>query len=229
MVMPLCGTFEYSGVVSAATLARAAYWLLDAPADHSPLGRSRTEYDPLRHDRLVGLRPILQISGGRFALIASSRSHARVSSASFDVDHDLPGRFHVGDVLTLIRTGTADLALSLMRDGRLMCAIGAVTVLRLGSAITVRGQSQVERTRSWDRKDEWIEVAVGEERKRLQKREEATFGSYRVTVVRCYEPGIPGEYESVAVSLDEADLHTAAVRSAELLAQPGGGLVLEQW
>ena len=227
--MPLCGTFRYSGVVPERTLARGAQWFLDSPAGDESHDRSRTEYDPLRDDRLVGLKPILQISRGRLTLIASSRSRARVASATCDVDPELPGSFHTGDVLTLIRTGTADLALSLMRHGRLVWAIGAVTVVRLGSAVAVRGPSQVERTRSWERKDEWIEVTVGEERARLQRGDEATIGSHRVTVVRCYEPGMPGTYESVAVSLDEASLHTAAVRSAELLARPSGGLVLEDW
>jgi hypothetical protein len=81
MVMPHCGTFQYTGVVPPDGL-RSGSWTLQDASGASVIGRG----DPLSDNRLVGLQPKLEISNGQLVLKASGRDRAQVCSAALQVD-----------------------------------------------------------------------------------------------------------------------------------------------
>ena len=223
MVMPACGTFYYSGVVPDARAAlESGHWTLE---DQSGAAL-RAPTSQIRDNRLIGLEPTLRISERHLVLETTSRHRAEIRSASVEVDRSLIDGLQGGDVLTLIRTGTADIGISVLRRGQLMVAVGAVTVTPLGDDVRVRGGPDVE---EWPRTDTWVEVSVSAETLRLRGGEATAIGSYRFSVVRCFQDGIPGRYESLALSLDGFCGHDSAVRSAELLSRPNAGLMMTTW
>ena len=71
----------------------------------------------------------------RFRLIASSRKDSRVSSASFYVVKDLMKRIKPRDILHMSRTSCGCLGLSLLREGRLVFAVDAVSSVPLGEEV----------------------------------------------------------------------------------------------
>ena len=230
MVMPACGTFHYSGVVPGAKAAlESGHWTLE---DQSGAAL-RAPTSELRDNRLLGLAPTLRISECHLVLETASRHRAQIRSASLEIDRSLIERLQGGDVLTLIRTATADIGISVLRRGQLMVAVGAVTVTPLGDEVRVRDGPVVEHAMAgpeeWPRTDTWIDVSVSAETLRLRGGEATAIGSYRFSVVRCFQDGIPGTYESLAISLDGFCGHEAAVRSAELLSRPNAGLIMMKW
>src|ERR1700674_4229342 len=134
MVMPLCGTFRYAGVVPADGL-RSRRWTLQDASGASATGRRNALFD----NRLVGLQPTLEILDGQLGLTASSRERAQVFSASLQVDAALIEVCRSGDVLHLVRTGTADIGVSVVRARQLIFALGAVTAVPIGEGIFVQG------------------------------------------------------------------------------------------
>jgi hypothetical protein len=235
MVMPLCGTFYYAGVVPDTRAEReSGKWRLEDQSGAAP----RTDWrfwkrDELFDNRLVGLRPALRIMSGRLMLEAAGRRRAEVRSASLELDESLIAIFQGGDVLTLIRTGTADIGVSLLRGDQLIVAVGAVTESPLGENVVARNGFVVDDSafapEQWLRRDTWVDVSVSGEARRLRGGEETTICNYRFSVVRCFQDGIPGTYESLAISLDGICPHLAAVHSAELLARPNAGLIMSYW
>ena len=191
------------------------------------------KHDSLRDNRLVGIQPSLKISGGQLVLTAAARHRAQIRSALLDLDPSLLERLQGGDRLTIVRTGTADIGVSLLRVDELVWAVGAATVVPLGEAIGVQGGPTVEpSTRAshpWPRIDTWVEVSYSGQTSRLRGGNETTMGGYRIAVLRCFEDGLPGTYESVAISRSGMCPHDAAVRSAQLLARPNAGLELTDW
>src|SRR5215475_14058502 len=99
MVMPLCGTFHYAGVVPDTRAEReSGKWRLQDRSG-APL---RTEWkfwkrDDLFDNRLVGLRPALRIMRGRLTLEAAGRRRAQVRSASLKLDESFIAIFQGGD------------------------------------------------------------------------------------------------------------------------------------
>jgi hypothetical protein len=146
------------------------------------------------------------------------------------LDPDLVLSFRSGDVLNLVRTDTADIGISLVRAGQLIFAAGAATMVPVGEAISILGgpvlnHAAIELDRLL-REDRWVEVAVSGMAAHLRAGDETVLGNYRISVLRCFQFGIPGKYECLAVSLKGTCDHATVVRSAERLASPGAGLVL---
>ncbi len=77
----------------------------------------------------------------------------------------------------------------------------------------------------WLGADTWVDVSLSGKTTRLRGGEETTIDDYRVSVICCFQHGIPGTYECVAISFNGACPHEAAVRATKLLAKPGAGLV----
>jgi len=249
MAMPPCGTFHYVGLIPNTDGAEgSSQWTLKDQSSgatrtrvtapqfwNAPHRGSTHDHDKalsqLRDNRLVGLEPTLRIYGCQLHLEASHRDWAQVRFASMELDRSLIDSFRSGDVLTLVRTCSANIGVSLLRHDQLIVAAGAVTATALGGAICVgNGPVTVEDgPGGWPRQDTWVDVSVLAETVRLRAGDATAIGNYKVTVVRSFQHGIPGTHESVAISLEESCPHVAAVRSAELLARPNAGLMTTDW
>jgi hypothetical protein len=126
--------------------------------------------------------------------------------------------------------GTGDIGVSLLRGGRLVFAIGAVTTVPPGEAMIVSVGPPVRGREDWPRRDTWVDVSIsGESTGRLRGGESATVRNYRISVVRSFLDGVPGTHECLAVTLEGACPHGAGLRSAELLAGGNAGLTMVQW
>lgn len=239
MVMPLSGTFQYSGVVPEGS----GTWRL---TDNS--GAASSEHgDSLDDNRLVGLQPSLEIVDAaltpgirtspltgsvrpkvllsRMILRADAKGRASVAAFSFCVDQALVGAFRPGDLLYITRTACAGLGPSVFRAGQLVAAVGAITAVPLGALVNVRIPSDVIQEaelvfRKLDSAFEFpqlpIEVAVGSERCVLYGGR-PRIGGYEVFVEHGFYPGIPGTDECAGLSLVGSCPDTAATCSAQLL------------
>ena len=232
--MPPCGTFRYAGIVPD-DLRRAGGWKLkdQSGAPAGILGFLSGRGDSLFRNRLVGLQPNVEISDRHVILKASGRRRAQVRSAAIELDAPLIDVFKGGDVLSVVRTATADIGVSLLRATQLVFAVGAVTEVSLGGDVTVRGGPELNfaapDSDQWPRAETWVDVSTSGTATRLRGNEESSIGHYRFSVLRCFEDGIPGTYECLAISLNEVCPHGAALRSAKLLARSNAGLVMKEW
>jgi hypothetical protein len=245
MVMPLCGTFHYAGVVPDQQASLEGQWTfedlsgaemfprVEPPAAWKfwkPTARPADGLDRLRDNRLVGLQPAVRISGSHVILQAASRHRAEVCSASVELDRTLLEGLHAGDRIELVRTGTADIGVSTLRDGELLWAVGAVTAVPLGPMVRVQGGPAVKTAlNEWPRTDTWVEVSIGAQTSRLHDGEELTLGEYRVTLARAFKDGIPGQYENAAISRHGSAAHDAVIRAAGILGESNAGLTLNTW
>ncbi len=217
MVMPPCGTFDYFVVVPDQPRECSDPWRIQAQV-REPV---QVTGEPLADSRLVGLCPTLEVTGGLVALRAPHRQHAQVAAASFEVDPALPSVFLPEDVLHLVRTRTADLAVSVIRQGELVVAIGAVSTVPLGRAVKI---SSMPFTTT-----DSVDVTVQEEMRRLQTGDRIQFAGYDVFVERCFVEGTPGQYECLSVALVSSCSPDVAIRSARLWARYNGGLRMVDW
>ena len=243
MSIPPAGTFEYAGVVPEDKNRFPGQWRL---IDQSGAG-SFASGDSLIDDRLVGLQPLIDITDAgltpdvrlspftgsgrpkvllsRLTLRADSKDRATIAAFSFCVDRALISSFRPGDVLHVTRTACGGLGLSVIREGRLLAAVGAVTAVPLGESVRVRIPADViqEAERAFSRLDSTfefpefpLEVHVASER-RVLFRGRPRIGGYEVFVEHGYYPGTPGTDECAALSLVGGCPGTAAICSAQLL------------
>ena len=246
MVMPLCGTFHYAGVVPEQQASPGlSHWTCEdrsgaavRSAHETPASwkfwRRRVHpaggLERLRDNRLVGLQPLARISGGQLILEASSRDRAQVRLVTVELDRALLESLGAGDRIELVRTDTADIGVSLLRGGDLLWAAGAVTTVPLGPMLQAHnGPTGSFASDEWPRKDTWVEVSANGQTSRLRDGEEVTIGEYRVTLARSFKDGIPGAYENAAISRDVGGLHAAVVRAADSLRRWNAGLRLTAW
>jgi hypothetical protein len=201
MVMPPCGTFDYlATVASCRSLQRT--WTFGS----GPLEQLRPTGDRRLDSRLVGYSPLVELSRGKLTLRALHRSNAQVLAASFEVHCSLMSVLRCHDRLHLVRANTGDLAVSVVRDDRLVLAFGAVTRLQLGSNASV---SVADRG--------GVDIYIGGATKTLTAGERVDLMGYHLWV---------GSLESVAISDDDVCPAEVAVQSAKLVARPGAlGLV----
>jgi hypothetical protein len=125
------GTFDYVAVVPEAGPLAGFQAALRAP--------TTLVDDELWDDRLVGYEPRIEITAHELALLATRAEHASVAGASLAVDPGLLELLRPGDQLSMLRTNSADLAVSVVRERRLVLAFGAVSFVPLGGGIRVSG------------------------------------------------------------------------------------------
>ncbi|HMK10102.1 MAG TPA: hypothetical protein VK461_00825 [Acidimicrobiales bacterium] len=196
--------------------------------------------------RLVGYSPLVELSRGRVALHAARRCHAQVVAAQFDVDDTFMSVLRCQDRLHLVRAASGDLAVSVLREGRLVMAFGALTQVRLGDHVSVRAVRRhgVETERQelgftprqarrngwqlWDRPGAVVEVFVDGDTRGLSVGESADLMRHHVWVGRGVECGCPGTLESMAVSNDALCPKDVAMHSAQLVGRVGA-LGLTAW
>jgi hypothetical protein len=167
-------------------------------------------------NRLVGHNPMIRFWHDRLVLVAKEKAGANIRNTSFDIGNAVPLAAKPGDRLYLVRTGSGGFGLSLLRGGRLVLAIGAVTAVPLGT--DVRVIAQPERSGISPRADAWLEFQVASERVELKQRAVRDIGNYQVYIERCWEDGIPGVDECVSMSVvSNQTMNIASLRSAILL------------
>src|SRR5262245_23578227 len=242
MAIPPSGTFNYTGVVPDDPHSSRSWRLRDeSGAASSARGGS------LSDNRLVGLSPSLEIVAAgltpdvrvspytgnvrpkvmlsRLILRAESKDRATVAAFAFCVDEALPKSFCCGDVLHLARTSSGGLGLSLIRGGRLIAAVGAVTEVPHGESVKVRFPGEVIRDAQrvftavdpqFEFRELPIELCVDSER-RILYRGRPRIGDYEVFVEHGFYRGLPGTDECVALSRVSDFPSTPAICSAQLL------------
>lgn len=244
MVMPLAGTFQYFAILPGKVEEHSQPWPVRLREPVKPSG------DELRDSRLVGLSPHLQITDGgptpdpgrsrpavlrsRFTLTASEKRSATVSAASFYVDRDLARAFEPGDVLHMARTGSAGLAVSLLRHDQLVFAAGAISSLPLGNVEGRIPSDLLSEAKlvfmDRDPAFEFLElpIQIGVSGKfRIMFGGYGRLRDYEIWVKHGFYVGIPGQDECVAISLRGACGAVPARSSAQLL--DDGALEIIPW
>lgn len=190
---------------------------------------------------LVGPAPLIRVSDGGLTpdaglhrpwvmrscitLMAAHQRQATVAAASFHVDKALTSRLREGDQIHLHRTGCAGLGLSIIRDGALVAAIGAITHVPLGIGIEARVPSDLVSSAEavFRRRDPDyafpelpIEVSIGGSRLILSAGRRS-LAHYELFVINGVFRGIPGTDACAALRHKRMAPDTATVASAMLL------------
>ena len=234
MSISLSGRFDYVAVVPASGQDRGR-WDVQLRNPIELTGHK------MQDDRLVGHSPALTISGGgltpnaglgrplvlrsRITLTAASPKHAYVRSVAFHVDQALTNALMAHDTLFMARTACGGLALSIVRDHRLIAAVGAASAVPLGETVSVRipwdPVREAERVlQKHDAEFAFREYPVEVQlhgHKRVLYGGRPQLGAYDVFVGHGFYPGLPGTNECVAVSLRGACPDVVAIASAQLL------------
>lgn len=246
MAMFPCGTFRYF------TIVPGEPW--DEQSSRWPvqLAEKIDETDDEELDsRLTGHSPYLEITDGgrtpnpsvsrpsvfrsRLRLIASERKNSSVSSASFYVAKDLTSRFKPGDMLHMARTSSGGLGLSLLRESRLVFAVGAVSSVPLGDDVQAETPWDLVREagsvfRKVDSRFEFgelpLQISIGGH-SRIVCRGWQELGHYVSWVEHGYLPGLSGVDECAAIALKGACGATPASSTAQLL--NGGEIEAVGW
>lgn len=240
-MIPPCGTFDYVVAVPASGMTECTSWVVRVrdPVEHAG--------DDLVDARLVGLSPRLEIIDAgltpegptysttrivrpkalrsRMTLSASKKKLASVSAVSFHVDKSLTSAWRPGDLVYLSRTNCGGLGISVIREGILVAAVGAITAVPLGSGVQARlpwdlAQEAEDVFRRRDSQFELpeipLELRVGSQpwlscggRKQLEY--------YEAFVVHGFNRGQDGTNECAAISRIGACSCTGANASALLL------------
>ena len=114
MAIPGECTFEYVGELTSENVG---------PTEIIVQGRDPGESGKVR---LVGPCPRIRFWGEKVVLIADSPHNATARRFSFLVGETVFLVARLGDQLHVVRTATGDVGLSLLRDARLVFALGAV-------------------------------------------------------------------------------------------------------
>jgi len=248
MVLPPWGTFAYEARVPPPVEASRP-WPVRLHGALQRVGNDR--YD----SRLVGTSPTLVITDAgltpnpgwiqgrwrpevlrsRLTFRASERMASTATAASFHVDGGLISRLREGDVLCVVHTGCGGLGLSVVRGGRLVVAVGAVTGVPLGSTVdaripreTIREAESVFRRLdpTFEFRELPIELTVAG-RKAVLPGGSSSFQGYEVSVLHGFYAGTPGVDECVAIAAIGSCSGTSANASARLL--DADALEVEQW
>lgn len=237
--MSILGTFRYLVTVPEHTDKTSFTWPIQCQAT----------VPGTRESNLVGYSPDLQITDAgltsdipalkqirrelpkvlcsQFTLVATEMESAFVARASFYVDKGLTSCLQPGDIIHLGRSDSGGLGISVIREGSLVVAAGAVTTVPLGNDIDIRVPRELtyqaaEVFRKCDPKFEFrelpIEIRVGEER-RLLLGGWPQLGPYKVYVAH----GMPNDLESsecIGISRIGACGDTTASCTALLLDNP---------
>jgi hypothetical protein len=246
MTIPVASTFDY--VATVPSDPRGGPWV----------ARQRTEVavtgNNLLDARLLGLTPTLEMADAdppvnagytrgvwrpwvlrsRLTLRAASKTNAAASSASFHLDRSVVAAMRPGDVFHVARTPCAGLGMSLVREGRLVFALGAVTAVPLGSNVVAqRAVDLMEQVRAVYRSrdplyetDEIPIELVIDGRLSIGGRNPHS-EAYAALCHHGFLIGIPGTDESCAITCRDLCSETGANASLALLL--ADGLELTQW
>lgn len=186
MAIPFWNTFEYEAVFTLPGFRK--YDIVLTGIDRHPD----------KGMRLAGHRPQIRFWQGRLGIISadSDRSNASVRMISFPFGDAVDLAAIAGDVLHVVRTPSCGIGLSLLRDQKLILAIGAINSVPLANAASA--------------------AAVHRD---LQARETAETEGYYIYLERAWKDDTEGCDECVSVCLaDDPKMKISSMRSAILLA-----------
>jgi len=249
MAMPLSGTFDYVAKIP-------VDWENSGGSCEARLTYSiKTRGNKLRDGRLVGHTPRLQIEDAgptpnpgwdrgvwlpnvlrsRIKLTAPHRRLASVATASFFVDTNVVAALQPGDLFHLSRSGSADLAISLIRGETLLMAAGDVTQVPLGKDFEARYPTKLTQALEgvfdpFEAADVLpeipVEIALGGQRQFLC-RGTVELGPFVIFAIHGFLSGMPGRDGCLAISRKGKFPPTAANATAQLLV--GGAIEMVRW
>jgi hypothetical protein len=248
MVLPIWRTFAYEASVP----PPADFW---RPWPVHLLGSSEEAASDRGGPRLVGTSPTLEITEAgltphagwfqgrwrpevlrcRMTFRASERQASTAQTASFYVDAGVISRMREGDVLSVVHTACGGNGVSVVRNGCLLVAVGAVTHVPLGSTVEARiprdviaeAESLFRRLdSSFEFRELPIELTIAG-RKAILPGGSGAFPGYEVSVLRGFHNGTPGVDECVAIAASGSCPGPAANASARLL--DADGLEVGSW
>jgi len=221
MSMPPAGTFEYVSIVPPEG-EREREWSVQLAKPVIFRG------DKLADSRLVGHAPVLAITAceptlkpgdkhtriqrSRFTLKASSPENSTVSSVAFYVDQRMLSVFQTGDSFYMSRTACAGRGLSLIREGRLVFALGAITSVTLGIGIQAFTPYDIVREAEalfkrndpeFDFHEFPVQIEVDGKIATMYRGHRMMSG-YEVGVIHGFYPGMPGKNECAALTLSSS-------------------------
>ena len=195
--------------------------------------------------RIVGLEPLLSVTDPgqsteplpgqplyprvRLTLSTTSREPATVREAYFHVHRALTRHWLPGDILYLRKTGCEGLALSVVRRGELVVALGAVTEVPLGDNVSAKLNEEVlaEALPAFARVDPGfefpsvpIEVTVAGTPAILFEGWREVNG-YQIKVEHCFRRAIPGIECRAAIWTGGIKRFKATVSSLEMMWSEG--------
>lgn len=189
--------------------------------------------DHLVDDRLVGHAPVAHIWGDRITLVARQAKHATVAAVFISVDPGIIDGLRPGDVLHLVHTGSGGLGASIIRDGRLVLGVGAVTSVPLGEGVLAEHVWPEDSLAAIDRFPQFSEttiaLTVGGQRRLLRPNVEERLGPYTCLAERGFIAGFPGTDECVSISSDAAFPMSASLRWARMLGLHHETLTIIGW
>ena len=234
MAMPPSATFHYVTEIPHG-VAQASPWQMKSVESFKASG------DSLFDCRLVGWEPLLFVNDAgmtpspsasrpsvwrsELRLVATDTKYAAQPTVSYFVDKALIHAMRQGDVFHIARTACGGFGASAIRQGKLIFAVGEVTVVPLGSDISAKIPYDLldkaegifrRRDPEFEFPDYPVEVCIGDSPK-IWYRGLARMGAYHVWVEHGFIQGMPGTPESVSITLDEVCDWVAGSASAQLL------------
>ena len=240
-MLPESHTFNYVVTVPEENGPTSFPWLLEPGEKIEPRGDARCD------DRLVGYSPLLSVTDGgftadsfglrdevrlsRFTLRAINRIHASSRELSFEIDRELTSLFRPGDELKLTHSSMWGTGLTLLREGKLVVAVGAICGKHFGNSIGVsHPEDCMERFARFDQIP-WeyrkkkpfllpLEVQVGEEIISMYAGR-AEIGSYEIWVQGGTDYSYPSGDSYGAIWAKGMCDEWCAITSAMMLRAPG--------
>lgn len=231
MAVPPSATFHYVTEIPEGA-AKTSPWQMKSAEPFRPTGDSL---------RLVGWEPLLYISDAgmtpnpnvskpavfrnQLRLVATDTEYASQESVSYFFDKALVHTLRPGDAFHMVRTDCCGFGASVIRQGKLIFAVGEVTAVPLGSGIQVRTPTDLTEKaekifRQRDQKFEFLELPI-EVRcgavSRIVYHGIEQLGGYHVWVEHGFFPCLHGIPACVSISLDGACDWVAASATAQLL------------
>jgi hypothetical protein len=172
----------------------------------------------------------------RISLRAAGTQQASAAELSFHVDQVVTSCMRTGDELHLARTGCGGVGLSVIRDGALVVAAGAVTAVPLGRTVCARitvvagasGESPLdERDWPFSRQRRPVTVSVNGSSSILHGGRRM-IDDYQIVVVSGFAPGIPGTDECAAIN-DRRQCPDAAAQYSAMLMADRRALSITGW
>ena len=182
------------------------------------VGRADIERERRTHPGLVGASPELRLAHGVVTLhptesdfnpFGSSSGHQGVAAASFRVGEALEAVHEDGDRLRVWRGGTAELGVTVFRDGRFILGFGTLVAMGPGPGISFTEDPRATQRDPHRRvlpsvrpTDLYVRITVDGVTAQLREGEYAFNEPWHLFVAKVFTRGLPGEFSQLAIARD---------------------------